>query len=120
MPEEGGNALVYPRICYTDVTGLSCNALEAHHRPSRRWDNHVHQLPTATATVVRGQTWPRPFLHWWGIPPTRLNLSLGRHLRRAMLPKFSTYKIRIWAIMLKHFRISRPNGGLDRHFAQGY
>jgi hypothetical protein len=45
-------------------------------------------------------TWPRPPLHQWGIAPTRLNLSSGRHLRRAMLPKFSTYKTRIWAIML--------------------
>jgi hypothetical protein len=56
---------------------------------------------------------------WWGIPPTRLDLRLGRHLRRAMRPKFSTYKIRIWAIMLKNFHISRPNGRLDRHCAQG-
>src|SRR6266511_6444234 len=69
---------------------------------------------------LRGQTWPRPPLHWWGIPPTRPNLPLGRHLRRAMLPKFSTYKIRIWAIMPKNFHISCPNGRLDRHRAQGW
>ena len=37
-----------------------------------------------------------------------------------MLPKFSTYKTRIGAMMLKNFRISRPSGGLDSHFAQGY
>jgi hypothetical protein len=49
---------------------------------------------------------------WWGIPPTRLDLRLGHHLRRAMLPEFSTYKIRIWAIMLKNFHIGRPNGSL--------
>jgi hypothetical protein len=36
-----------------------------------------------------------------------------------MPPKFRTYKIRIWAIMLKNFHISRPNGSLDRHHAQG-
>jgi hypothetical protein len=30
------------------------------------------------------------------------------------------YTTRISAMMLKHFRINRPNGGLDRHFAQGY
>jgi hypothetical protein len=30
-----------------------------------------------------------------------------------MMPKFSTYKIRVWAIMLKNFHISRPNGRLD-------
>src|SRR5687768_12165015 len=35
-----------------------------------------------------------------------------------MLPKFQTYKLRIWAIMLKNFSISRPKGRLDRHCAQ--
>src|ERR687896_1717661 len=29
-----------------------------------------------------------------------------------MLPKFQTYKLRIWAIMLKNFSISRPNTAL--------
>ena len=46
---------------------------------------------------------------WWGIPPTHLYLSSGRHLPLTIMPKFSTQKIRIWAIMLKNFRISSPN-----------
>jgi hypothetical protein len=37
----------------------------------------------------------------------------------AMMPKCLKYKTRIWAMMLKNFRISSPNGGLDPHFAQG-
>jgi hypothetical protein len=37
-----------------------------------------------------------------------------------MLPTFSTYKIYIWAMMLKNFHISCPNGGLNRHVTQGY
>jgi hypothetical protein len=36
-----------------------------------------------------------------------------------MMLKYLKYKIRIWAIMLKNFRISSPNGGLDSHLAQG-
>jgi hypothetical protein len=36
------------------------------------------------------QTWPEPPLPQWGVKPTRLNLSSSRHLRWAMLPKFST------------------------------
>jgi hypothetical protein len=52
----------------------------------------------------------KPPWRLWEIPPTRLNLSSGRHLRWAMLPKFSTYKIRIWAMMLNNFHRSRPNG----------
>src|SRR5262245_8453754 len=55
-------------------------------------------------------TWPGPPLPPWGVKPTRLNRFSGRHLRRAMLPKFLTQKLRIWAIMLKHSHISRPNG----------
>ena len=39
-----------------------------------------------------------------------LNLPSGRHPPRAMMPKFSAYKIRIWAIVLKNFRISSPHG----------
>jgi len=65
------------------------------------------------------QTWPEPPLRWWGIQPARLNLSSGRHLRRAMLPKFSTYKTRIWAMMLQNFRISSPHGALDPPLEQG-
>jgi hypothetical protein len=40
-------------------------------------------------------TWPRPLLPIpiWGVKPARLNLSSGRHLRRARLPKFSTHQI---------------------------
>jgi hypothetical protein len=37
-----------------------------------------------------GQTRPEPPLPQWGVKPTRLNLSSSRHLRWAMLPKFST------------------------------
>src|SRR4029453_15725770 len=58
-------------------------------------------------------------LRWWGIQPARLNLSSGRHLRRGMLPKFSTYKTRIWAMMLQNFRISSPHGALDPPLEQG-
>jgi hypothetical protein len=35
---------------------------------------------------------------------------LSRHLPLTIMPKCSTYEIRIWAIMLKNFRISSPNG----------
>jgi hypothetical protein len=59
---------------------------------------------------ITQHTWPRPPLPRWGIPPTHLHLSSNRHLRGAMRPKFSTDKIRIWAIMLKNFSISRPHG----------
>jgi hypothetical protein len=38
----------------------------------------------------------------------------------AMKPKYLKYKTRIWAMMLKNFRISRPDGGLDPHVGQGY
>jgi hypothetical protein len=55
-----------------------------------------------------------------GMAPARLNLSSGRRLPRAMMPKYLTYKIRFGAMMLKNFRISSPNGGLDPHVAQGY
>jgi hypothetical protein len=51
-------------------------------------------------------TWPRPPLHRWGIPPTHRSLFSGRHLRRAMLPKFSTHKTRVWAMMRKHFPLA--------------
>jgi hypothetical protein len=56
---------------------------------------------------------------WWGILPTRLDLRLARHLRRAKRPKFSTDTIRIWAMMLQNFHISSPNGRGDPHLAQG-
>jgi hypothetical protein len=45
-----------------------------------------------------------------GIPPTHLHLSSGRHLLPTIMPKFSTQKLRIWAMILKHFRKSSPNG----------
>jgi hypothetical protein len=64
--------------------------------------------------------WPRRPLRWWGIKPTHLNPSPGRCPPRAMMPKCLKYKIRIWAMMLKHFRISSPNGGFDPHVARGY
>jgi hypothetical protein len=48
-----------------------------------------------------------------------LNRFSGGHLQRAMLPKFSTNKIRIWAIILKNFHISCLHGRLDRHHTQG-
>jgi hypothetical protein len=56
------------------------------------------------------QTWPRLPLRWWGIPPTHLHPSSGRCLPQAMMPKCLQYKIRIWVMMLKHVRISSPNG----------
>jgi hypothetical protein len=37
-----------------------------------------------------------------------------------MRPKYLKYKTRTWAMMLKNFRISRPDGGLDPHVGQGY
>jgi hypothetical protein len=52
--------------------------------------------------------------------PTHLNCSSGRHLPLTLMPKSLTSKTRIEAIMRKHFRISRPNGGLAPHVAQGY
>jgi hypothetical protein len=39
------------------------------------------------------------------IPPTHLNPSSGRQLPRTMTPKSLQYKTRIWAMMLKHFRL---------------
>ena len=71
------------------------------------------QLPTVCEErmqALEGHTWPRPPLHRWGIAPTHLNLFQGYRLPRAMRPKCLTYKTRIWAIMLKNFHISRPNG----------
>ena len=47
-------------------------------------------------------------------------LHLGHHLPRGIMPKCLQYKTQIWAMMLKHLRLSSPNGGLDSHFAQGY
>jgi hypothetical protein len=44
-------------------------------------------------SLPSSQTWPRPLIHWWGIPPTHLNLSSGRRLPLAMMPKFCKYKI---------------------------
>jgi hypothetical protein len=44
---------------------------------------------------------------------------LSRYLSPAMLPKFSTYTIYIWTMMLKNFHISSPNRRLDPHLAQG-
>jgi hypothetical protein len=41
------------------------------------------------------QTWPEPPLPQWGVQPTHLNLSSGRGLPRAMMPKSLTYKTRI-------------------------
>jgi hypothetical protein len=36
------------------------------------------------------------------------------------MPKCFQYKTQIWAMMLKHFRLSGPNGGLESHFAPSY
>ena len=44
---------------------------------------------------MAAQTWPRPPLRWWGIWPTHLHLSTGRHLPLTIMPKFSMYEIRI-------------------------
>jgi hypothetical protein len=55
-------------------------------------------------------TWPRPPVHGWGISPTHLNPFSARCLPLAIMPKFLKYKTRIWAMMLKNFRISSPNG----------
>jgi hypothetical protein len=43
-------------------------------------------------------------------PQTYPNPSSGRRRPRAMMPKFSTDKIWIWAMLLKNFRINSPNG----------
>ena len=39
---------------------------------------------------VAGQTWPGPPLPQWGVQPTHLNISSGRHLSRTMMPKSLT------------------------------
>jgi hypothetical protein len=52
--------------------------------------DHVSPWTCAASATSPPQTWPRPPLRWWGIPPTRLHFSSGCHLRRAMRPKFST------------------------------
>jgi peptide/nickel transport system substrate-binding protein len=44
--------------------------------------------------MLRVQTWPRPPLRRWGIPPTHLHRSLGRHLPRAMMPTCMKYQSR--------------------------
>jgi hypothetical protein len=38
----------------------------------------------------------------WGVTPAHLHPSEGRRVLVAMRPKFSTYKTRLWAMMLKH------------------
>jgi hypothetical protein len=45
--------------------------------------------------------------------------SEGCRLRLAMRPKFLTYQIHIWAMMLENFHISSPKEGLDPHLAPG-
>jgi Domain of unknown function (DUF4158) len=60
--------------------------------------------------VLFGQTWPRPPLHEWGIAPTRLHLSSGCHLPRAMMLKYLRYQTRTWAMMLGIFPISGLEG----------
>jgi hypothetical protein len=52
------------------------------------WTGSAGALPAPTREPE--QTWPEPPLPQWGVKPTRLNLSSSRHLRWAMLPKFST------------------------------
>jgi hypothetical protein len=47
-------------------------------------------------------------------------LHLGHHLPRAIMPKCLQYQTQIWAMILKHFRLSSPNEELDSHLAQGY
>src|SRR5262245_22228415 len=54
-------------------------------------------LPTRSGPA---QTCARPPCRWWGIPPTRLNLSSGRHPLLAMRSKFLAYKVHIWAMLL--------------------
>ena len=76
-------------------------------------------LGGAAGVRLSRQTWPKPPLPRWGVPPTHRNPSSGRGLPRAVMPECLTYQIRLWAIMLKDFRISRPSGRRDRHRAQG-
>jgi len=93
------------RWCPTDAKSISINLGDA-----IRWDSDMESAD---------HRWPRPPLHRWGIAPTRLNPSSGRRLRLAMMPKFSTYKIRIWAMMRTHVRLSSPHGRWDPHLAVG-
>jgi hypothetical protein len=80
-------------------------------RPLVLFDDHTaqqraHETETHPNTV---RTLRRRF-HRQGMPgllPADVEVVPRR---RAMRPKFSTYKIRIWAMMLKNFHISRPNG----------
>jgi len=51
----------------------------------------VINLQTAQAL----QTWPGPPLPQWGVKPTRLHRSSGRHLPLTMMPKSLKYQTRI-------------------------
>jgi hypothetical protein len=44
---------------------------------------------------VSGQTWPGPPLPQWGVEPTHLHLSSGRHRPLTMMPKSLKYKTQI-------------------------
>jgi Phage integrase family len=60
-------------------------------------DLHQHGKIVDRVTVQRRhmQTWPGPPLPQWGVKPTHLNLSSGRHLPLTMMPKSLKYKTRI-------------------------
>jgi hypothetical protein len=63
------------------------------------------QEPTSFTSVGSSTDSREPLLKW--------------SLQRAMLLKFSTYKIRIWAIMLKNFHISWRQRGIKPTFRIG-
>jgi 6-phosphogluconolactonase len=52
-------------------------------------------LRSAYYQSARAHTWPGPPLPQWGVEPTHLHLSSGRHLPLTMMPKSLKYKTQI-------------------------
>jgi hypothetical protein len=63
------------------------------------------------------------FLTSAGSDASAANPSEGRHLRSPAMghvAEILDVEDPLWAMILQHFHLSSPNGGLDPHVAQGY
>jgi hypothetical protein len=108
LPRKHGQG----RLCWVTRSGqfqFHGSALHQRNEPGlsgfQTWS-----VSTLCCAFLTYPTESRPPLHRWGIPPAHLNPFSARRLPLAMMPKSLKYKTRIWAIMLKNFRISSPNG----------